>query len=105
MIVAERKPFDEIHAMLESSETILLVGCGGCWPVCLPGGEPARSILACGPRLTGPRAGRQARPAGRTPPPRCSDLEMPSESVGKLNRRREKPAAGILRRPKVPPDQ
>ncbi len=45
MIVAERKPFDEIYGMIEPFKNILLVGCGGCVTVCLTGGERAASIL------------------------------------------------------------
>jgi len=37
MIIAERKPFAEIKAMLAPYKKILIVGCGTCVAVCLAG--------------------------------------------------------------------
>lgn len=39
MIVAKRKPFDEIVEMLKPYKRVLVLGCGGCVTVCLTGGE------------------------------------------------------------------
>ena len=46
MIIAERKPIDEIHAMLKPFDKVLIVGCGGCVTVCLTGGERSVEVLA-----------------------------------------------------------
>jgi ferredoxin len=46
MIVAERKPIDEIYAMLKPFDKVLVVGCGGCVTVCLTGGERSVAVLA-----------------------------------------------------------
>ncbi len=46
MIVAKRKPFDEIMEMLEPYARVLLVGCGTCVSVCLAGGEKEVGLLA-----------------------------------------------------------
>jgi len=45
MIVAKRKPFDEIKAMLKDYNKVLNVGCGTCVSVCLAGGEKEVAVL------------------------------------------------------------
>jgi len=51
MIVAERKPFDEILEMLSPYKRVLVLGCGGCVTVCLTGGERQAEELASQLRL------------------------------------------------------
>lgn len=46
MIVAERKPMDELLTMLAPFKRVLLLGCGGCVTVCLTGGEQQAELLA-----------------------------------------------------------
>ncbi len=45
MIVARRKPFDEIMTMLKDYKKVLTVGCGTCVAVCLAGGEKEVDVL------------------------------------------------------------
>jgi len=45
MIVAKRKPFDEIKAMIKDYNKVLTVGCGTCVAVCLAGGEKEVDVL------------------------------------------------------------
>ena len=46
MIVAERKPMDELIAALAPFKRVLVLGCGGCVTVCLTGGEQQAELLA-----------------------------------------------------------
>ncbi len=45
MIVAQRKPFDEIKDMIKDYKKVLAIGCGTCVAVCLAGGEKEVSVL------------------------------------------------------------
>jgi len=45
MIVAKRKPFEEIQQMLKDYKRVLTVGCGTCVAVCLAGGEKEVEVL------------------------------------------------------------
>jgi ferredoxin len=45
MIVANRKPFDEIKEMLHGYSKVLNIGCGTCVSVCLTGGEKEVDLL------------------------------------------------------------
>ena len=45
MIVAKRKPFEEIRNLLKNYKKVLNVGCGTCVSVCLTGGEKEVDIL------------------------------------------------------------
>ena len=51
MIVAERKPFEEIYAHARQHGRILLMGCGSCVTVCMAGGQKEVDILASQIRL------------------------------------------------------
>ena len=45
MIVAKRKPFEEIKEMLKPYKKVLNVGCGTCVSVCLAGGQKEVQVL------------------------------------------------------------
>ncbi len=51
MIIAERKPLNEIKSFLENYKKILIVGCGSCATVCLAGGETEVKVVASGLRI------------------------------------------------------
>jgi len=46
MIVAERKPFDEIKESIKECKNVLILGCGTCVSVCMAGGEKEVELLA-----------------------------------------------------------
>ena len=58
MIVAQRKPLDQIEAMLATFEKILIVGCGTCVAVCMAGGEKEVELLAAQLRMRSKLQGR-----------------------------------------------
>ena len=45
MIVAKRKPFEEIMSLIQDHQKVLTVGCGTCVAVCLAGGEKEVDVL------------------------------------------------------------
>ena len=45
MIVAKRKPFEEIMGLIQDYKKVLTVGCGTCVAVCLAGGEKEVDVL------------------------------------------------------------
>ncbi len=51
MVIAERKPVEEILEMIQGCKKILLVGCKGCVTVCNAGGEKEVGILASAIRI------------------------------------------------------
>ena len=59
MIIAERKPVDEILGMVKDAERILVLGCRGCVTVCSAGGEREVEILASLIRLGMKKQGRE----------------------------------------------
>jgi ferredoxin len=59
MIVAERKPLDEIVGFVAEFGRVLVVGCGGCATVCLAGGEAEVRIVGSALRIAAREAGRR----------------------------------------------
>lgn len=66
MIIAERKPVNEIVAMVRDAERILVLGCRGCVSVCSAGGEREVELLCSLIRLGKKQAGQQAKVEGAT---------------------------------------
>jgi len=60
MITAERKPLDEILALVGDAREVLVAGCETCVAVCLTGGEKEAEILASELRIKAEQDGREA---------------------------------------------
>jgi ferredoxin len=71
MIVAERKPMDEIRARLAGKKKILVLGCGGCVTVCLTGGERQAEMLASQLRTAARAEGGELEVSVKTPTRQC----------------------------------
>jgi ferredoxin len=61
MIIATRKPLDEIRGFLAGREKVLVAGCRGCVTVCNAGGAKEVEILASLLRLAARAEGRRLR--------------------------------------------
>ena len=84
MIVAERKPFEEIKAMIEGCKKVLVVGCGECVSVCMAGGEKEVQILASQLRLAFEEEGKELE-TGETTLERQCDKEYLEEIKEKID--------------------
>ncbi len=60
MIVADRKPLEEIKDRIKDCRKLLVLGCGTCVSVCQAGGEKEVELLATELRMTDKMDGREA---------------------------------------------
>jgi len=78
MIIAERKPMEEIKQMIAPYKKLLLVGCGTCVTVCWAGGEKEVGILASQLRLARSAEGKEISILEATVERQC-EKEMAAE--------------------------
>jgi len=84
LIVADRKPFDEIMNMIAPYERILLIGCNECVTVCAVGGTKETALLASQIRMKRQMEGRAADVGERTLERQC-DPEYANTLAGALD--------------------
>ena len=83
MIVADRKPFDEIITMIAPYGRILLVGCNECVTVCAVGGTKETALLALQIRMKRQVEGHKADIGEKTLERQC-DPEFADTLAGSL---------------------
>jgi len=59
MITAERKPIDEIRAIIAPYKKVLVLGCGSCVAECAAGGEKETGMLASTLRMANKMDGKE----------------------------------------------
>ncbi len=71
MIVADRKPLEEILNSIKDYKKIMLAGCGGCVTICFSGGAKAVELLASQIKMAGKKEGRDIEIVECTPERQC----------------------------------
>ncbi len=71
MIVADRKPLEEILDSIKDYDRIMLAGCGGCVTVCFSGGAKAVELLASQIKIARKKQGRPIEIIETTPERQC----------------------------------
>lgn len=84
MIVAERKPLNELIEMIEPYHKILILGCKGCVTVCNAGGVKEVGILASTLRIAAKKAGKELHVDERTLERQCDPeyIEQVQDVIG-----------------------
>jgi ferredoxin len=87
MVIAERKPFEEILKMLEGHKKVLCLGCGGCVTVCLTGGHDEVRVLSSQLRMAREKAGDPLDIIELTVERQCDPeyIDMAAEPVGDVD--------------------
>jgi ferredoxin len=83
MIVAERKPYDEIRALIAPYRNVLVFGCGGCVTVCATGGAKEAEILAAEMEITDAKEGVSRKYVVKTVERQC-EREFLKEAAAEI---------------------
>lgn len=84
MIVAERKPFEEISEKIKDYKKVLILGCGTCVSVCMAGGEKEVELLASQLRMANKLAENDVEVGEETIQRQC-DQEYIEPIIDKAN--------------------
>ena len=71
MIVADRKPLEEILNSIKDYKKIMLMGCGGCVTICFSGGAKAVELLASQIKIARKKQGKDIEIIECTPERQC----------------------------------
>ncbi len=71
MIVADRKPIDEILDSIKDYKKIILMGCGGCVTICFSGGSKAVELLSSQIKIARKKQGNPIEIIELTPERQC----------------------------------
>jgi len=71
MIVADRKPLEEILNSIKDYDKIMLMGCGGCVTICFSGGAKAVELLASQIKMARKKQGRDIEIVQCSPERQC----------------------------------
>ncbi len=71
MIVADRKPFEEILYSIKDYKKIMLMGCGGCVTICFSGGAKAVELLSSQIKIARKKEGQDIEIVECTPERQC----------------------------------
>ncbi|MCF8063375.1 MAG: methylenetetrahydrofolate reductase C-terminal domain-containing protein [Deltaproteobacteria bacterium] len=85
MITAERKPLEEILALIEPYDRILLVGCNECVTVCAAGGRKEVALLSSALQMARMKEGKTLDTVETTLERQC-DPEYVEELVASIDR-------------------
>jgi ferredoxin len=73
MIIAERKPFEEIWESIKDYKNVLILGCGTCVSVCQAGGEKEVGLLASELRMKSQLEGKEMKISEATIERQCDE--------------------------------
>ena len=83
MIVAEKKPLDELKQLIAGKKKVLVLGCGGCVTVCVTGGEKQVELFASQLRMSAKADGSEVEVSEKTVTRQC-DREFLDEIKGEV---------------------